>query len=105
MPVLGPFSAYLREHLPPSSAPAPKTNRPFEDEMIQRRTRGARRHNLGLWDCPRCDPGSAAWFSVARVLGQCAEKSGDAAVKDETANDCGDVDVSTSVHVQVYVVF
>lgn len=90
MPTLGPFPAYLRDRLPP---------------LFKRRTRNTRRHTLGLWTTPRCDPGSAAWFEAARAVGQCASKGGDDAARQTPIDSCDDIDGSTSVPVQVYVVF
>lgn len=104
MTVLGPFPAHLWDRIPPLNATAQNGYISFAEELTQMRTRRARQHRLGLWNCPRCDPGSATWFSVARALGQCAKKCGDAAVKQTTANDCGHVDVSTSISVNVFVV-
>ena len=106
--ILGPFPAYLQDRLPPIDSAAPNTYLPFAADLMERHTRNARhvrRHRLGLWNCPRCDPGSAAWFVAARALGQCAAKGGDDAARQSTINDCAEIDVSISVPAQVYVVF
>jgi len=104
----GPFPGYLRDRLPPLDSADPNTFLPFAADLLNRHTRHARqerRHTLGLWTCPRCDPGSAAWFSAARALGHCAEKRGDAAVRQSPEKDCTDIDVSKLVPVQIYIVF
>ncbi len=103
-----PFPDYLRDRLPPLDTAAPNTFLPFADDLMRRHTRHARqerRHTLGLWTCPRVDPGSAAWFSAARAKGYCAEKSGDVAAKQPESKDCADIDVSKLVPVQIYIVF
>ena len=102
---LGPFPAYLQGRFPPLDSAAPNSYVPFAADLMERHTKHARRHRLGLWETPRCDPGSSTWFKQARAQGQCANKSGDAAAKDAQAKDSGDVDASISIPVLVYIVF
>jgi len=108
MSVLGPFPAYLSDRFPPSRPinPAdPNTYQPFAADLLERHTKHARRHKLGLWNCPRCDPGSAAWFKAARAMGQCASKNGGDAVTQGPIKDYDYIDASVSVPMQIYIVF
>ncbi len=103
----GPYPGYLRDPIPPLDSAAPNTFLPFAADLLNRHTRHTRherRHTLGLWSTPRCDPGSAAWFSAARVLGHCAEKSDVASAKQTEDKRCADIDVSKLVPVQIYIV-
>ena len=55
----GPYPGYLRDPLPPLDSAAPNTFLPFAADLLNRHTRHTRherRHTLGLWSTPRCDP-------------------------------------------------
>jgi hypothetical protein len=115
MITLGPFATYLRDRFPPSSNPDhpvnpadPNTYVPMAADLIKRHTRNAwptRRHKLGVWTCPRCDPGSAAWFARARAMGQCVKNSVDIAASQDASKQCNGIDEFISVPLMIFLVF